>query len=89
MKLNIELAHKLWSALCRFGLCCFGPGSFRPNLDSNFVFLLFINLYRYGRVGQYECVRVLRGGFREIGCGGMWWGGVWWGWIGWVDIYKV
>ena len=53
------------SALCRFGLCGFGFGSFRPNLDSNFVFgLLFINLYRYGRVGQNECVREVRGGFR-------------------------
>ena len=28
-----------------------------------FVFL-FINLYQYGRVGQYECVRVARGGFK-------------------------
>ena len=23
-------------------------------------FILFINLYHYGRVGQYECVRVVR-----------------------------
>ena len=27
-------------------------------------FLLFINLYHYGRVEQRECVRVVRGGFR-------------------------
>ena len=51
--------------MCRFGLGGFGPGSFRHNLDSNFVFyFLFINLYHYGRVGQYECVRIVRGGFR-------------------------
>ena len=53
------------SALCRFGLDRFGPGSCRPNLDSIFV-LLFFCLFtsNYGRVGQYECVRVVRDGFR-------------------------
>ena len=48
--------------MCRFGLGRFDPGSFRPNLDSNFVFFsvfLFINFYHNGRVGQYECVSVI------------------------------
>ena len=57
--------RRVISALRRFGLGGFGHGSFRPTLDSNFFsFFLFINLYHYGRVGQYGCVRVVRGGFR-------------------------
>ena len=39
-----------------FGLICRVGSSFFP---------LFINLYHYGRVGQYGCVRVVTGGFRQ------------------------
>ena len=88
-----ELAPRLWSALshfgpqvlCRFYLGCFGLGSFRPNLDSKFFFFsVNINLYHYGRVGQYELIRVVRGGFRQNRVYRDVVGG-----IGWVDIPKV
>ena len=48
MKLNTELAHKCWSELNRFSPGCFGPGSFRPNLDSNFVRVVGVGLGKIG-----------------------------------------
>ena len=78
MKLNSDQAHKLWSALSHFGLVSFRPRSLVVLALGHFGLIiiwmvislffccfvfLFVNLYHYGRVGQYECVRVVRGGF--------------------------
>ena len=47
-------------------------------LDTDFY--IYINLYHYGRVGQFVCLRVMRGGFRQ--------NRVWWDIVGWDRLGR-